>query len=577
MITHELIQGSEAWHQHRATHFNASDAPAMMGCSPYMTRTQLLRRLHTGITPEVDAGTQARFNDGHRFEALARPLAEAIIGEELYPVVGSDGELSASFDGLTMEESIAFEHKSLNHELLAAMPVNEGRVTFCPPDFPLLYAVQMEQQLMVSGAERCLFMASKWEGEKLVEERHFWYMPDPALRQQIIDGWKQFAIDLAAYVPVESVVAPAVAAPTLGLPAVSIQVNGSIALIDNLDVFGTALKAYIGNLNQKPQTDQDFADLDGAVKTLQKAEDALKAAEDGALAQTAGIDAMRKTVALYRELARTNRLMVDKIVKAEKDNRKIAIVQAGRKALQTHESSLQERTQHYLPPTQHNFENAAKGLKTIASIQNAVDTELARCKIEANAVADKIEANLNALTGTGYDELFSDERTLVLKAPDDLANIITVRITTHQAKEAARIEADRARIRAEEQAKAEQGAREKLAMEQAEAARTVTVPDFYQLATPKPAQIIPKIIPVLSEKADADRSAVAFIDRISPPTLKLGMIADRLGFTVTAEFLRTLGFEPAATDRASKLYHEYDFPNICNALVQHINSVCETA
>ena len=49
----DLIQGSPEWLAHRATHFNASDAPAMMGCSPYKTRAQLLREMHTGVVPEV--------------------------------------------------------------------------------------------------------------------------------------------------------------------------------------------------------------------------------------------------------------------------------------------------------------------------------------------------------------------------------------------------------------------------------------------------------------------------------------------------------------------------------------------
>ena len=72
-----LQQGSPEWLAHRAQHFNASDAPAMMGCSPYKTRTQLLHELHTGVSPEVDHYTQRIFDNGHRFEALARPLAEA--------------------------------------------------------------------------------------------------------------------------------------------------------------------------------------------------------------------------------------------------------------------------------------------------------------------------------------------------------------------------------------------------------------------------------------------------------------------------------------------------------------------
>jgi predicted phage-related endonuclease len=92
---------------------------------------RLLHALHTGLRPEVDAATQRRFDDGHRYEALARPVAERIIGDDLYPVVGSEGRLSASFDGLTMDESTAFEHKSLNDELRGCMgPRATG--TTCP-------------------------------------------------------------------------------------------------------------------------------------------------------------------------------------------------------------------------------------------------------------------------------------------------------------------------------------------------------------------------------------------------------------------------------------------------------------
>ena len=114
MKTHDLIQGTPAWLAYRTSHFNASDAPAMLGCSPYKTRAQLLREMHTGVPAEVDAGTQMRFNNGHRAEALARPLAEEIVGEDLFPVVGSEGSLSASFDGLTLLEDTGFEHKALN-------------------------------------------------------------------------------------------------------------------------------------------------------------------------------------------------------------------------------------------------------------------------------------------------------------------------------------------------------------------------------------------------------------------------------------------------------------------------------
>lgn len=92
MKTLNLQQGSPEWLAARAKMFTASEAPAMMGASPYMTRNELLHQKHTGIQKEVDAATQRVFDNGHRVEALARPIAEQIIGEELYPVTVCEDE-----------------------------------------------------------------------------------------------------------------------------------------------------------------------------------------------------------------------------------------------------------------------------------------------------------------------------------------------------------------------------------------------------------------------------------------------------------------------------------------------------
>lgn len=171
MKTIELVQGSPAWHAHRAKHFNASDAPAMMGESRYETRTELVKRLATGIGKEIDAATQKRFDDGHAAEAKARPYAESIVGETLYPIVGSeivdDLPLSASFDGITMLHDVCFEHKSVNDGIRVSLDGNSDGA-----NLPAMYRIQMEQQLMLSGAEKCIFMATAWDGDELLEQ-HF--------------------------------------------------------------------------------------------------------------------------------------------------------------------------------------------------------------------------------------------------------------------------------------------------------------------------------------------------------------------------------------------------------------------
>src|SRR3546814_11950424 len=89
-----------------------------MGASPYCSRAELIRRKATGIEPEHDNATLARFQRGHDVEPALRAFAEQIIGEDLFPVVGvsDDGYLSASLDGVTMLGDVIAEFKQSNAE-----------------------------------------------------------------------------------------------------------------------------------------------------------------------------------------------------------------------------------------------------------------------------------------------------------------------------------------------------------------------------------------------------------------------------------------------------------------------------
>lgn len=462
MEQHDLIQGTPEWHQHRATHFNASDAPAMLDVSKYKSRSQLLQELATGITPDVDAATQRIFDNGHRFEALARPLAEQIIGKKLYPVIGTEGKLSASFDGLTADDSIAFEHKTLNDSLRSAT---------CAADLDEQYRVQMEQQLMVSGAGKCLFMATKWNGDELAEPAmHVWYESDAKLRARIIAGWDQFAIDLANYKHTES--APEViAAPVQDLPALSIQVNGSISLISNLQKFGARLNEFVAAIDKEPSDDQGFADAESAIKTLQNAQDALEAAEANALAQTSDIDDMRKTVKLYADTARTTRLMLEKMVKARKESIRVEIVQAAKAEFADYYRALELKIKPItLMVGMPDFAGAIKGKKTIASLREAAGTALRNGKMEADALAADIRAKLSWCkeSSAGYGFLFADLQSIITSnGMEAFQAIVQRRIDDHKAAEAAKLEAQRVAMQAEADRKAKAEADALIAAERA--------------------------------------------------------------------------------------------------------------
>ena len=489
MITHSLIQGTQAWHDYRATHLNASDAPAVLGQSSYTSRNQLIKQRATGIMPAVDATTQRRFDDGHRFEALARPLAEAIIGEELYPVTGSLGQYSASFDGLTMGEDIGFEHKSLNNTLRAAFDLID---TIAPEyrdragglELPLEYQIQMEHQCMVGDCEKVLFMASKWDKSELVEERHCWYFPNIQLRKRIVDAWSQFENDVTAYQHVETPL-PVVATVFESLPAVSVRLNGQLAVATNLPEFDVALRAFVKNIPANPSTDQEFADCESACKALKKAEDALTAAEDNAMAQVTDVETMRRLVGSLKTLARTTRLASEKVVTARKEAIRTEIVTGAKTKYASHVAYLNKRNGvSYLGVQYPDFAGAIKGKRSVDSLREAVDTLLANAKIEANATADRILTNISLSEVKEFDFLFADLPVLCLKETDDFAAIVATRLAEHLAKEAARIEAATAHIAEQERIKAEAAARQE---EQAKVTLIPTTSEPQNLS-PEPAE-----------------------------------------------------------------------------------------
>lgn len=551
MKTVELIQGTAEWHAHRAQHFNASDAPAMMGCSPYKTRGQLLREFATGAAIEHDAVTLQRFADGHRFEDLARPLAEQIMGEELYPCVGVDGKYSASFDGLTLLEDKAFEHKSLNDDLRRAMPLDGTDACL-----PLHYQVQMEHQAMVSGAERVLFMASKWNGDELVEERHCWYTPNPELRAKIVAGWAQFDADVMAYDPAPVAEPVATGRAPDQMPALRIEVTGMVTASNLAEWKEQAISVFQG-ISTELVSDQDFADAEKTVKWCGHIEDQLKVAKQHALSQTQSIDLLFKTIDAIAEEARSKRLVLEKRVKTRKEERRTEIGNAARLAVQQHVLAINETLgEHAIPVPSTliaDIGEAMKGKRSFASMQDAVDAVATNAKITASQAADRIRANIAILAEhPDCATLFADRVQLCAsKAPEDLRNLVAARISEHQQAEQVRLHSQREQIRKEEEARAQK------------AAATVQQPEPVAAA---PAAAPVRTAPTAVASDPAPTAAPRGVVKI-----KLGQIVDLIApLKIDAEGLRQLGFAPVSTERGSKLYDASQIDAMRGAMIRHL-------
>ena len=536
----EHAQGSEGWLAHRAKCLNASELAVAMGLSSYLSRGELIQQKATGLVPEVDAGTQRRFDDGHRFEAMAREWAEEIVGEDLYPVVlAAEVEglpLSVSVDGLTISEEVIWEHKTLNEKLRTALA--DGVI-------PDEYHPQMEQGLMLSGASRCLFMASNGSKETM---QFAWYESNPELRAKIVPTWKQFQADVDNHTPT---VAPvqAVGRTPETLPALRIEVTGHVTA-SNLIAFKEHALAVFESINTDLATDQDFADAEKTVKWCGEVEDKLAAAKAHALAQTESIDALFRAIDDIAAEARAKRLELDKLVKQRKEAIRQEILVEGQTALAAHIKALNEKLgKAYMPAIPADFAGAMKGKKTVTSLRDAVQTVLANAKIEADAVAERIQANLTTLREFGKDHtfLFADTATIVLKANDDLTMLVKQRIADHQAAEDKKLEAERERIRSEEDARAQ-------------------VTQVVQ----QPVQEVVQSV----QAAPVQKQAVTKTDEM----MTLGELKIKLApIQITEDGLQSVGFAPAGTRMASKLYLVSDFPRICQALIEHLENTMQEA
>jgi len=586
MKLHNVIQGSDQWHALRSNTRNASEAPAMMGVSPYKSRSALIREKATGITEEITPEMQRRFDLGHMTEALARPILEAIIGEDLYPLVATDDEgyLLASSDGATMTCEIGFEHKLWNADFAAQ--VAAGNV-------PDSHKWQLDQQIAVFGFEKIIFVVSDGTTDNFV---YCDYRSTPERIAQLKAGWKQFDEDVRNYQPEVIEAKPILTAnPIDNLPALVIEVTGRVTH-SNLVEFKAAANAVISSIKTELITDQDFVDASAAVKYLKDVEDNAKRAKQNALDQTTSIAELHRALDEVAKMAGDVRKSLDKKITEEKDRRKEDIVRAGADALGDYWRALNDRIGGYMPPFESNFGGVVKGLKSLDSMREKVDAELARCKIATSEIADRIEYNIKTLEGEGFDWrfLFPDLASVCAKAKDDFTALLMSRVAQHKEKEAQRLEAEREKIRAEEQAKAQREAEERAAAEQAErnrvAAEEIRRLDAERKAAADQAAAANQtqfesaatdactagvgVVQISANEAGQVEVKHVVSDAIAAPAnaclpkIKLGEICTRLGYTVSAEFLASLGFE-ATTDKNAKLYNEASFPAICRRISDH--------
>lgn len=556
--THNVQQGTPAWLELRTGYPTASEAPAAQGVSRYMTRSELLRQKATGITPEHDDRTLARFAEGHRVEELARPLAEAYLGEELSNVTMTavaDGlPLLASLDGINFDGDISWECKLWTESLAEQVRTN---------NLSAQYTVQMDQQQLVSGAVRTLFTCTDGTPERTV---HCWYQSTDEKKAAVVMHWRQFLQDVDEYVPQPPNTEPLHEAKLReALPALRIDARGEITF-SNLNEFKTVALERINNVNTRLETDQHFFDADADAKWLRNVSIAMKQAGKQVRISMQSVDEVLNVLEQLDQIATKKAIALEKLIKSEKDLRKQAIVTGAQAQLDQHIAALNQRLgANWLPRVAGGFGEVIKGKKSLANMEDAVAVALTNAKHDMNVLAERLEANRKHLIQEDGDwiALFADFATAGAKDEEFFQALAAMRISQHKQAEAARLEAERERIRAEEAAKLHaQAAIEAAAKTEAPSAQ----PD-----------------PVAEAKAPETVTQQVQAAHVNEPahdgdTLTLGQINALIApLKVDAAGLEQLGFMPSKTVKAAKHYAAHKLPSMVQAMVTHLQGVLATA
>src|SRR5689334_6309347 len=139
-----LLQNTSEWLEMRRNKIGASDAPVIMGVSPWKTPFQLWEE-KLGIGKEKE--TTASMRRGIDMEEEARQKFEELTGHIVFPKVmfHPDYEyLMASLDGIDMDHKVAVEIKC---------PGREDHECAMDGVVPEKYKPQLQHQLEVTGLD----------------------------------------------------------------------------------------------------------------------------------------------------------------------------------------------------------------------------------------------------------------------------------------------------------------------------------------------------------------------------------------------------------------------------------------
>jgi len=187
LFANPMEQGSDAWHDHRAIHRNASEAPAVMADNRFFPHTPYeLFQVKTGIEHVEQNAAMRR---GNIYEDEAREFFEERIGDAFRPHVVTKGIYSASLDGVNFDGTEGLEIKVPSSGMgsdIAKLVLDEGSCGH--------YYAQVQHQIYTANLEGTWFGVYDPEGG---DGEVVWIPRNVEYIEELKSAWDSFAESLS--------------------------------------------------------------------------------------------------------------------------------------------------------------------------------------------------------------------------------------------------------------------------------------------------------------------------------------------------------------------------------------------
>lgn len=236
----DLKQDTQEWLNYRKEKFNASQTAELFGVGFYGKESKAKDILANVKYGNLKPYQSQKMADGINAETEIRQYAEMVTGLNFTPCVGvleTDERFSASLDGFNAEANIILEikHSKIEFDYIAKHEKPSEK-----------YYLQVQHQLLVSGADMCYFFVQNSESKEI---NYLIIYPNFETMAKIKEQWENFELLYKNEIPPLEIEIPK-------------ELENDITKLKKLNAKLKDLQSKISDLKEKIGSSLDFSGCD---------------------------------------------------------------------------------------------------------------------------------------------------------------------------------------------------------------------------------------------------------------------------------------------------------------------------